>query len=138
MSFSLPGELCKIALKDKDGKNLRVITVYAAWNLLSVTDNGRSVLGSNRRFAAAVIRKLEESQPEYMRKQRETYGDQLSGKFVKEYWEILKGEQATPITWIPGPPAQSLINGAARVLTFPLTLPERTHGLRIERAHLGS
>lgn len=94
MSFSLPGELCKIALKDKDGKKLRVITVYAAWNLLLVTDNGRSVLGSNRRFAAAVIEKLEGSQPEYMRKQRETYGDQLSGKFKKEYWEIIKAEQA--------------------------------------------
>ena len=94
MSFSLPGELCRIALKDERGESMRVITVYAAWNLLSVTDKGRSVLGSNRQFAKAVIQKIEESQPEYMRKQLETYGDQLTGKYEKEYWQILNGEQA--------------------------------------------
>lgn len=94
MSFSLPGELCSVEFRDESGKALRIVTVYGAWNLLEVKSDGKSVLGSNRHFSEAVIRKLEAAQPEYIQKQRETYGNDLSGKYEKEYRDILQSEQA--------------------------------------------
>lgn len=103
MSFSLPGELCWIRLVDSTGKPLLTITVYGAWNLLEIKSDGRSVLGSNRRFAEAVIRKIEETQPEFIAKQREHYGKDFSGKYEKEYSDVLKGEQAIDINRSPAP-----------------------------------
>jgi hypothetical protein len=94
MSFSLPGELCSVEFRDESGKALRIVTVYGAWNLLAVRSDGKSVLGSNRHFSETVIRKLEAAQPEYIQKQRETYGKDLSGKYEKEYRDILQSEQA--------------------------------------------
>ena len=93
MGFSLPGELCSIEFRDGSPKVLRIVVVFGAWNLLSVNTEGKSVLGSNRRFADAVIRKLEEVHPEFILKQRETYGKDLSGKYQKEYLDFLKSEQ---------------------------------------------
>ncbi len=93
LGFSLPGELCSVEFRDGSGKALRIVTVFGAWNLLEVKSEGKSVLGSNRHFSDAVIRKLEESQPEYIQKQRETYGKNLSGRYEKEYRESLQGEQ---------------------------------------------
>lgn len=93
MSFSLPGELCSLEFRDGSGKALRIVTVFGAWNLLQVRSDGKSVLGSNRHFSEAVIRKLEESQPDYIRKQRETYGKNLSGTFQKEYRDMIQSEQ---------------------------------------------
>lgn len=92
MSFSLPGELCSVEFRDGSGKALRIVTVFGAWNLLEVKSEGKSVLGSNRHFSDAVIRKLEESQPEYVRKQRETYGKNLSGKYEEEYRDTIQSK----------------------------------------------
>lgn len=92
MSFSLPGELCSVEFRDGSGKALRIVTVFGAWNLLEVKSDGKSVIGSNRHFSDAVIRKLEESQPEYVRKQRETYGKDLSGKYEKEYRDTIQSK----------------------------------------------
>jgi hypothetical protein len=93
IGFSLPGELCSVEFRDGSGKALRIVTVFGAWNLLEVKSDGKSVLGSNRHFSDAVIRKLEEAQPEYIQKQRETYGKNLSGKYEKEYRDSLQSEQ---------------------------------------------
>lgn len=92
MSFSLPGELCAVEFRDGSGKALRIVTVFGAWNLLEVKSEGKSVLGSNRHFSDAVIRKLEESQPDYVKKQRETYGKNLSGKYEKEYRDTIQSK----------------------------------------------
>lgn len=92
MGFSLPGELCSVEFRDGSGKAFRIVTVFGAWNLLEVKSAGKSVLGSNRHFSDAVIRKLEESQPEYVKKQRETYGNNLSGKYEKEYRDIIQSK----------------------------------------------
>lgn len=95
MSFSLPGELCSIEFRDESGNALRIVTVFGAWNLLEVKSKGKSVIGSNRHFSDAVIRKLEESQPEYVMKQRETYGRNLSGKYEKEYRDMIQSKRET-------------------------------------------
>ena len=100
--FALPGELCSVEFRDAVGKPLRVVTVFAAWNLLSVTSDTTTALGSNRHFAATVIRKLEETHPDYLQKQRKTYGDHFSGKYQKEYHEVVEGEKGvTPSTKTP-------------------------------------
>ena len=94
LSFSLPGELCSVEFRDGSGKAVRIVTVLGAWNLLEAKSDGKLVLGSNRRFSDLVIRKLEEVAPEYIGRQRETYGKNLSGIYEKEYHDILESEQA--------------------------------------------
>ena len=102
LGFALPGELCTVEFRDAAGKPLRLVTVFAAWNLLSVTSDTTTALGSNRHFADAVIRKLEETHPDYVQKQRKTYGDHFSGKYQKEYHEVVEGEKGvTPSTKTP-------------------------------------
>ena len=93
LGFSLPGEMCSLEFRDANGKPLRVVIVYGAWNLLSARHGTKSVLGSNRRFSEAVVKKLGAWKPEYMREQRKIYRDQISGEYEMEYRDVLKSEQ---------------------------------------------
>jgi len=88
-AFSLPCALCHVRCLDESGKELLRTSIFGAWNLMMTKRAGkRGVLGSNRAFAALIIKKLNAEYPEVIKSHRQRYAGQFSGVFEHEYHEM--------------------------------------------------
>ena len=94
MSFSLPPEVAQVTLRDKGGKVLAKTTLYGAWNLMATANGGSRKLGSNRKLAAFILRKIKDSHPKMVTEWQVKYRDQISGVYKREYRDAIKSEQA--------------------------------------------